>query len=454
MNRYCFVLMPFGVKPDGSGRTIDFDNVYNSILKPTIVKAGLDPIRADQEGVGGSIHKPMFERLMICEFAVADLTTSNANVFYELGIRHAFRPHSTMITFHTGSVLPFDVAPLRGLPYRMDAVDESVAALSSRMIENLSPIDDSPIFQMVSGVPPLPHDLIKADVFRDHVETGERLKERLARARMLGKQGREEMIAIRNEMGDLRTAQPDLIVELFKSLKASAARRDMVALFEQLPLSLQQTRFLREQYAAQLNELAADDPTYRSKAERILREIIDKQGASSETNGLLGRVYKDQYVARQAAGDKFGARGFLDQAIDSYVQGFENDWRDPYPGVNAVTLMELQATPDARQAKLLPVVRYAAERRAFGPGGGYWDHATLLEIAVLECDTKAVDSHLLKVLTLARQSDTREISMPQSTARNLRLIMDARASRGDKQAWLADIIAELDKVAAELAQGG
>jgi hypothetical protein len=32
--------------------------------------------------------------------------------------------------------------------------------------------------------------------------------------------------------------------------------------------------------------------------------------------------------------------------------------------------------------------------------------------------------------------------------------MDARASRGDKQAWLADIIAELDKVAAELAQGG
>jgi hypothetical protein len=59
---------------------------------PSVVIAGLQPLRADEEVTGGIIHKPMFERLILCEYAVADLTTANANVFYELGVRHAVRP--------------------------------------------------------------------------------------------------------------------------------------------------------------------------------------------------------------------------------------------------------------------------------------------------------------------------------------------------------------------------
>jgi hypothetical protein len=74
----CFVLMPFGKKPDADGRTIDFDAVYEQFIKPAIGTAGLESIRADEEVVGGIIHKPMFERLLLCEFAVADLTTANA----------------------------------------------------------------------------------------------------------------------------------------------------------------------------------------------------------------------------------------------------------------------------------------------------------------------------------------------------------------------------------------
>ena len=40
---------------------------------------------------GGIIHKLMFERLSLCEYEVAHLTTANANLFYELGVRHAVR---------------------------------------------------------------------------------------------------------------------------------------------------------------------------------------------------------------------------------------------------------------------------------------------------------------------------------------------------------------------------
>ena len=115
MKPYCFVLMPFGSKTDESGKVVEFDQVYNEIFKPAIINADLKPIRADEEIVGGIIHKPMFERLMLCDYAVADLTTANANVFYELGVRHGFRPHSTVLTFANGMRLPFDVKPLRGI---------------------------------------------------------------------------------------------------------------------------------------------------------------------------------------------------------------------------------------------------------------------------------------------------------------------------------------------------
>jgi hypothetical protein len=101
----CFVLMPFGQKPDAGGAVIDFDAVYRDVIAPAIRDAAMEPLRADEEVTGGIIHKAMFERLILCEYAVADLTTANANVFYELGVRHAVRPSSTVALFAKGSRL-------------------------------------------------------------------------------------------------------------------------------------------------------------------------------------------------------------------------------------------------------------------------------------------------------------------------------------------------------------
>ncbi len=113
----CFVLMPFGKKTDAAGNIVDFDTVYAELIRPAIEESGLESLRADEEIAGGIIHKPMFERLILCQYAVADLTTANANVFYELGVRHAVRPWSTVLLFSKGgSQLPFDVAPLRAMP--------------------------------------------------------------------------------------------------------------------------------------------------------------------------------------------------------------------------------------------------------------------------------------------------------------------------------------------------
>src|SRR5438552_6886831 len=117
----CFVLMPFGRKTDHYGRSVNFDAVYRDVIAPAIQDAEMEPLRADEEIAGGIIHKPMFERLILCEYAVADLTTANANVFYELGVRHAVRPWSTTLIFAEDSRLPFDVGLLRALPYKIQA---------------------------------------------------------------------------------------------------------------------------------------------------------------------------------------------------------------------------------------------------------------------------------------------------------------------------------------------
>src|SRR5262244_3371381 len=156
----CFVLMPFGSKPDSTRTLIDFDAIYTNLIKPAIEEAGLEPLRADEEVVGGIIHKPMFERLLLCEFAVADLTTANANVFYELGVRHAVRPASTLLLFAEGAgQLPFDVALLRALPYGLGAdgrpsraaADAAAVATRLRAVRDFP--TDSPVFQLVEGFP-------------------------------------------------------------------------------------------------------------------------------------------------------------------------------------------------------------------------------------------------------------------------------------------------------------
>src|SRR5436305_6839514 len=105
-----FVVMPFGQKKDLTGKyTIDFNKIYHGAIRPAAEAANLDVIRADEERTGGIIHVPMFERLLLAELVLADLTTLNANVFYELGVRHCAKPRTTVLMFARVDQLPFDV---------------------------------------------------------------------------------------------------------------------------------------------------------------------------------------------------------------------------------------------------------------------------------------------------------------------------------------------------------
>src|SRR5216684_1109742 len=385
MRDLCFVAMPFGTKTDVAG-PVSFDAVYRTIIQPAIEAAGLEALRADEEVTGGLIHKPMFERLILCRFAVADLTTANANVFYELGVRHAARPGSTVLIFAEGrGQLPFDVAPLRALSYRLDA----------------------------SGHP--------ADPAKAAADLGARLEAMRTQSRG-------------NEAGVIDSPLSNTLDgDLFLSYRAVKGWQEMIALAARMPKPLAGTILVREQLALALNR-AGDD----ARAEDVLLDILSTRGPSSETYGILGRIYKDRWERARNANEQFKARALLDKAIEMYRKGFEADWRDAYPGINTVTLMELREPPHPQCEELLPVVRYAVSRRIAGSTPDYWDYATLLELAVLGNDHEKAADSLGQALVAMREKWEGE-----TTGRNLHLIAETRRQRGEDVQWIEQLVTAL-----------
>jgi hypothetical protein len=427
--------MPFGKKPAASGMSVDFDAIYNDLIKPAIIAAELEPLRADEEMTGGIIHKPMFERLILCEYAIADLTTANANVFYELGLRHAIRPASTVLLFakDTGQ-LPFDIAPLRSMPYEIDAGGRPVntismsTVLAERLLEAREHSTDSPLYQLVDGYP---DDIqrLKTDVFRDQVEYSGQLKKRLANAR---KQDLESIRAIEQALSQQTTiadTEAGVVIDLFLSYRATKGWQEMIDLVPKMSPPLAATVMVQEQLGLALNRAGRGD-----EAESVLLDLIARRGPSSETYGILGRVYKDRWETAAKSNQNLLAKGLLRQAIEAYLKGFEADWRDAYPGINAVTLMELDEPPDPRREKILPVVAYAVERRIAAGKPDYWDFATRLELAVLAKNRDAAINALADALAAIRESWEAE-----TTARNLRLIREARGKRGEFIEWAKEI---------------
>ena len=75
----------------------------------------------------------------------------------------------------------------------------------------------------------------------------------------------------------------------------------------------------------------------RNEAEAILKPITDQYGADPETNGLLGAAYKG--LMDDNKNDPDLSAEYHRQAVDAYIDGFESDPRNYYPGINALTLM-------------------------------------------------------------------------------------------------------------------
>jgi tetratricopeptide (TPR) repeat protein len=427
----CFVFMPYGQKADGKGFTIDFDGIYRDLVAPAIREAGLEAIRPDEPVIGGMIHKPMLEQAILCDYAVVDLTTANANAIYELGARHGVRPNATVVIFSEASGVTLDHDTLRTLPYALTShgllkdVQGAKAALAFQLKEVRESAPGSSIYELVENYPGIAHT--KTDVFREVVAYSPERKAQLAAARK-GK-NIEALRAIEAELGNIEHCDTGVVIDLLLSYRAVQAWKEVTDLVNKMSRPLASTVMVQEQLALALNRLGE-----RRQAEETLKELIEKRGPSSESCSILGRIYKDQWEEASKRKDISVAKSLLEKAIETYLQGFEADWRDAYPGINAITLMELREPPDTRQQRLVPVVAYAVERRIATGKPDYWDYATLVELAVLAKDQQQATSSLTVALTLIRESWE-----PATTARNLGLIREARKQRNDEVRWADEI---------------
>jgi tetratricopeptide (TPR) repeat protein len=449
--------MPFGKKPDQARTcTIDFDRIYERGIRPAVSRFPLDVIRADEERSGGVIHKPMFERLLLAEIAIVDVTTHNANVFYELGVRHAARPGSTIMVSAIGSALPFDIAMIRTVPYALEdgvLIDESAAAFADALairlesaLRDLERERDSPLFQLIPKFPgiELPHDVCEG--FRDRARYVDGIRDRLAAAREGG--GAAAFARIREIEQDVGRESPgntelamDLILA-YRGLDMKDAWESIVRIVESLPQRIRDDSVtLREQYALALNRLYAfTKGDERQRALRVLLSIVESTGDSPETCALIGRIYKDQYAEAAASGQQIKAEGFLQQAIEWYERGFSADPRDYYPGVNAATLLAVQNSEESREAlrRLVPAVSFAVARLGGVKSSDYWQVATVLELAVLGGEWNEAARAIARLLTL--RPDAMQC---RTTANNLRLYQ--RIYGPDDAARLGEIVESLER---------
>jgi O-acetyl-ADP-ribose deacetylase (regulator of RNase III) len=141
--KQCFVIMPFGEKVDADGKTINFDEIYEKIIRPAITGdpmlrvngPQLDCIRCDKIAQAGWVHRLMISQIYEADVAVVDLSTLNPNVFYELGVRHALRRTVTVLLCRKGTRTPFNIAGFNSIRYDPDDDAENLKSVQARIAE-------------------------------------------------------------------------------------------------------------------------------------------------------------------------------------------------------------------------------------------------------------------------------------------------------------------------------
>ena len=159
----CFVVMGFGIKTDlATGRKLNLDKSYQALIKPVVESKNMICIRADEIKHSGSIDLQMFQQLLSADIVIADLSTSNVNAFYELGVRHALKPKTTIIISEELLGYPFDVNHIAITRYTHlgDSIDYfEVLRFLKILCETIdtvlnSPTPDSPVYTFISELIP------------------------------------------------------------------------------------------------------------------------------------------------------------------------------------------------------------------------------------------------------------------------------------------------------------
>jgi len=430
--RRVFVVMPFGQKEvpkkplvsataarkAKDGRLeVDFDAVYQLLFIPALEAAGLQPFRADDEESAGDILKDMFAELVTADFVLADISILNANVFYELGIRHMVGPRG-VICLHAGwADRPFDVAPQRTFKYdgklfrvgleRNTAWEKQVASEALRLGETLRKAvtadrttEGSPVYGNLPKLVPPDASQIGTARFKHYQAQSDEWNQRVTIA---GKEGRAEDILTLASDVPSPYYRRNLLRQCGETLLALGRLCPAQDVFRELGQELEGNGSADEARVKCQLALIANRLGRRREAEEKLAYLAQSSPDQPDVPGLLGRVYKDMWRTTFAAGEKLEDRlraamknaAVARRSLETYQAALRRDLNRYYHGVNVITLASLLEhvarangrtskcdVPDLDQLKV--VVRVAALGGLEEASSEIWARATLGELALVK----------------------------------------------------------------------
>jgi len=355
--------MGFGIKTDFlTGRSLDLDKSYRTLIKPAVEEAGVACVRADEIVHAGSIDLTMYRHLLEADLVIADISTCNPNALYELGVRHALRPHTTITIAEDQITYPFDVSHIliRRYQHLGQGIDhEEVLRFRAELTAAIGtllerPEADSPIYSSLAGLRP---PIIEMASREEPVEPPPAAP--------------DETLADLAQRAEAALGKGEF--ELAKALFAAAR-----ALRSNDPFLAQRLALATYKCGAPTELAALED------AKAILASLDPEVSNDPETVGLWGAVHKRLWRAT-------GERSHLDTAVLALERGFDIR-TDFYNGINLAFLFNVRATISSPAERIADYVNAERVRRRVIPlcqavldgdpsaaNDRYWAKATLAE---------------------------------------------------------------------------
>ena len=343
----CFVVMGFGKKTDfETGRVLDLDQSYINLIKPAVEAAGLKCIRADEIVHSGLIDVPMYEQLLKADVVVADISTSNRNAVYELGVRHALRPYTTVIIAEEQMMKSpfFDLNHIVIRQYRHLGEDIGVSEMKrftsdlTRAIKEIMACEpklrwDSPVYKFIDRLtPPSVAEEVKQAVAAA-VSEASPSPAASSRSAGVGAPAHSELMERVEEAqkkGDWLKAK--MLLEEIREMR----RTGTVETSADQQVENPEDPDVLQRLALATYKSKYPTPEEALKAARDLLKLLEPQTTNdTETLGLWGSVHKRLWeLTRESS--------YLDEAVRAYERGFylRNDY---YNGINYAYLLNERA---------------------------------------------------------------------------------------------------------------
>lgn len=115
----CFIITPIG--DEGTGIRRHIDGIINAVLKPVVEdEFGYELEVSHRIDAPGNIPKQVILSIYKSDLVIANLTSNNPNVMYEIALRHCFGNPAIMIA-ENGTKIPADIMGERTIFYTNDA---------------------------------------------------------------------------------------------------------------------------------------------------------------------------------------------------------------------------------------------------------------------------------------------------------------------------------------------